>query len=114
MHIHYDFYWIYTGVPTLRLLTCFQILIDCRKKNLNIIQRTSANYAKLAMFLLNDDNCDIVDSLKGNPEEIVITVYKKWISGSGRRPVTWQTLVEVLREIELNCLADEIETALNL
>ena len=109
----------YTGVPTVKLLTYLPILTDGRKqKTLNIIQRTSTHYANLSMFLLNGDNCDIVDSLKekyrGDPEEIVTAVYKKWINGAGRQPVTWQTLVDVLRDIKLNSLAEEMETALNL
>ena len=70
------------------------------------------------MHLLNDDNCDIVAILKekyhDDPEEIVKAVYKKWIDGTGRTPVSWQTLVGVMRDIELNSLAEEIETALNL
>ena len=107
----------YTGVPTVKLLTSLPILGDCTKpKNLSIIQRTGTRYTKLAMFLLDDDNCEIVDSLmekyRDDPEKIVTAVYKKWISGTGRKPVTWQTLLDVLREIELNSLAEEIETAL--
>ena len=106
----------YTGVPTVKLLTSLPIPGDGAKKNLNIIQRTSTHYENLAMHLLDDDNCEIVDCLKeqcrGNPVEIVTAVYKKWIQGTGRKPVTWQTLVDVLKEIELNSLAEEIETVL--
>eukprot|EP00731_Ephydatia_muelleri_P012929 Em0007g239a len=106
------------GVPTVKLLTSLPIPGDgAKRKNHNIIQKTSTCYTNLAMYLLDDDNCEIVDSLKekchGDPEEIVTAVYKKWISGTGRKPVTWQTLLDVLREIELNSLAEEIETALN-
>ena len=109
----------YTGVPTMKLLTSLPIPGDgAKRKNLNIIQRTSTRYTKLAMYLLDDDNCEIVDCLKekyrGDPEEIVTAVYKKWINGAGRKPVTYQTLVDVLRDIELTSLAEEIETALNL
>ena len=103
-------------MPTLKLLTYLPIL-DGMKKNLNIIQKTSTHYHELAMHLLNDDNCDIVLSLEEkclhDSEKITRAVYKKWIDGTGKTPVTWQTLVGVLRDIELNSLADEIETALN-
>ena len=108
----------YTGVPTVKLLTSLPIPGDgAKRKNHNIIQRTSTCYTNLAMYLLDDDNCEIVDSLKekchGDPVEITRAVYKKWIFGTGRQPVTWQTLVDVLREIQLNSLAEEIEIALN-
>ena len=42
-------------------MTDLPILVDGVKKNLTIIQRTSIRYTNLAMFLLNDDNCDMVD-----------------------------------------------------
>ena len=103
-------------MPTLKLLT--NLPIDGMKKNLKIIQKTRTCYNELAMYLLNDDNCDIVDTLKekrrGDPEEIVRAVYKKWMNGAGRQPAAWQILVGVLKEIELNSLTDEIEAALKL
>ena len=87
------------------------------KKNVNIIQKTSTNYTIIGMHLLEDDNCDIVDALKekhrGDPEEIITAVYKKWISGTGRKPVTWHTLVDVLRDVELTSVADIIEPSLS-
>ena len=68
------------------------------------------------MYLLDDDNCDIVEDLEEkyhhDPVKIITNIYKKWISGTGRKPVTWQTLVGVLRDIELNSLADEIGDAI--
>ena len=87
------------------LLACFPSVVDGEKKAINIIQR---------IFLLEDDNGDIIDSLKEpchhDPIQITTAVYKKWISGTGRKPVTWQTLVDVLREIELNRVADDIDS----
>ena len=107
LHMH-----LYTDGPTLKKLT---YLVDGRKqKTLNIIQRTSTHYTNLSMFLLDDVNQHIVNSLKEkfhhDPEKIVTAVYERWIAGTGRKPVTWQTLVDVLRYIQLNSLADEIDT----
>lgn len=92
--------------------------VDGRKKNLKIIQKTSKHYANLTMFLLDDSNHDIVDSLNvkhhSDPVVIVTDVYKEWIAGTGKKQVTWQTLVDVLKDIELNSLAEDIETGLKL
>ena len=69
------------------------------------------------MYLLDDYNFDILDDRKKyhhDPEAIVTSIYKRWISGIGRKPVTWQTLVGVLRDIELNSLADTIEHSCTL
>ena len=99
----------------MKLLTCFPSVVDGEKKSINIIQRMGTSYEKLGMFLLEDDNGDIVDSLKEachqDPIQITTAVYKKWISGTGRKPVTWQTLVDVLREIDLNRVALHSESS---
>ena len=107
---------LHSGVPTIKLLTGLPSQIGGirkRKQDIDIIQRSSNSYAKLGMRLLDDDNRDIVDVLKEkhhhDPVEIVTAVYKKWITGTGRKPVTWQTLDIVLREIQLDSLADDIE-----
>ena len=36
-------------------------------------------------------------------------ILEEWIAGRGKHPVTWNTLVEVLHDIELSALAREIE-----
>ena len=114
---HTTFKRLHTGMPTIKLLTSLPSLVGGVRKNLNIIQRTSTSYTKLGMYLLVDDNWDIVYALREkyhhDPVEIVTAVYKKWISGTGRQPATWQTLVGVLREIEMNILADDIEVTLS-
>ena len=104
--------------PTLMQLTCLRLpsMVDGENKRLNIVQRTASHYAKLAMHLLDDENRVITAILEvlfhHNPERIATDVYEKWISGTGRKPISWRTLIDVLREIGLISLAEEIETAL--
>ena len=43
-------------------------------------------------------------------EQINMEIIQEWLAGRGKQPVTWATLVEVLRDIELSTLAVEIET----
>lgn len=68
------------------------------------------------MFLLNDDNGNIVQSLEmehqRNPERIMNEVFKRWIAGTGKRPISWDTLIAVLKDVELNTLADELQDVL--
>ena len=47
-----------------------------------------------------------------NAEEINKAILEKWIGGKGQRPFTWDTLVQCLRDTDLNVLADEIEEKL--
>ena len=41
-------------------------------------------------------------------KQINIEILQEWLEGSGKKPVSWATLVEVLRDIGLFTLADEI------
>ena len=41
--------------------------------------------------------------------EINIEIIEEWVAGKGKHPVTWKTLTQVLRDIELSTLAGEIE-----
>ena len=117
LHINTFKHTPHTEKPTIKLLTSLPSLVDGLKKKLKIIQMTSANCKQLGMHLLDDDNCDIVDGFRGkyhdDPVEIVTAVYKMWISGSGKKPATRQTLVGLLKDIEMNALADEIEASLS-
>ena len=41
-------------------------------------------------------------------EKVNVTILEEWIAGRGKRPVTWETLIETMRDAELNVLAGEI------
>ena len=45
--------------------------------------------------------------------KITRNIYKKWTSGAGRKPTSWETLLEVFKEIKLVSLAEEINDSLN-
>ena len=42
-------------------------------------------------------------------EQTTMEILEEWIAGRGKQPVTWNTLTEVLHDIELSTLAKEIE-----
>ena len=44
-----------------------------------------------------------------NAEQINTEILQEWLTGRGKQPVTWVTLVEALRDIELSSLAGDIE-----
>ena len=39
-------------------------------------------------------------------------MFTKWIGGSYRTPVTWQTVLEALNDCDLGLFADEVKVAL--
>jgi len=82
-----------------------------RSKTINIPQRIGTKWYDFGIFLLKDDDAAIVDSIareqRDRSEQINKDILKQWIQGEGQ-PVTWETLVGVLRDVELNELANDI------
>ena len=46
---------------------------------------------------------------RGDAEQINMEILEEWVRGRGRQPVSWPTLTEVLRDVELRELASGIE-----
>ena len=84
-----------------------------RRTIINIPRKIGTNYSQFGIFLLNDPNGDRVHNLeceyRGNAEQINTEILREWATGRGKEPVNWETLTEVLRDIELGALASEIE-----
>ena len=70
-------------------------------------------YVQFGTFLLDDRNGSRVKMIAhkhlNDPEQTNTEILQEWLTGSSKQPVTWATLVNVLRAIELFTLADEIE-----
>ena len=94
--------------PTLMELIRFR----GRERRINIPQQMGTNFMKFGILLLEDKNGariqSIIHECRGNPEEISMKVLQEWIAGRGKLPVSWDTLIKVLRDIDLGTLADDI------
>ena len=70
-------------------------------------------YRSLGIHLLEDATGSITDAIEKeylpNTAEVVVKILQRWIEGQGRKPLSWVTLIEVLRDIKLFELAHEIE-----
>ena len=81
---------------------------------LKVHQEVGANYSTFGIILLNDRTGSRVQSLKqaclGNPEDVMLRILQEWIEGKGL-PVTWESLVQTLRDIDLSVLADQIQAS---
>ena len=66
-------------------------------------------------LLLQDETGAKVDSITHkhmkDPSAINLEIFRLWLNGAGLQPVSWKTLVDVLKDIKLNVLADKISTA---
>ena len=94
------------GKPTMPILLDFP-------GNINIVQQIGTKYIVFGTFLLNDDNQIRVTTLArqfcNEANEINMAILREWLQGSGVKPVTWGTLVEVLKKCRLD-LAEKIES----
>ena len=83
-----------------------------KAKRINIPQEISTNYYQFGILLLEDETGTRIKNIeyrfRENSEQINMEVLEQWINGKGKQPVTWEMLVEVLRDVELTTLAGDI------
>ena len=86
-----------------------------RERRINIPQEISTNFRNFGILLLEDTSGarirSIVYECRDNPELINMKVMEEWVAGRGKLPVSWDTLIEVLQDIELGALARDIASA---
>ena len=81
---------------------------------LRVHQQVAANYNyfTFGILLLNDKTGGrmniIEDECRGKPERIVLRILQEWLEGKGL-PVTWESLIQTLRDTDLSVLAEQIE-----
>ena len=102
--------------PTLPLLLDFRLRNSDDDEGLNIIDQIGTTYRMLGTMLLNDDTGAITDAIEQRfnqkAPDINYEILRRWLQGGGKSPVTWMTLVKVLRQIQLKELARKIENSL--
>ncbi len=99
--------------PTMPKLIAFR---NKRGRKIKVLEGIGTNYHEFGILLLEDDTGvrlkAIVHECRENPKAINREIALQWLDGRGKRPVSWNTLLEVLRDIDLETLASDIESAL--
>ena len=79
----------------------------------NIPAEVGTKYVKFGTLLLDDRDGSRVKMIahkhQQDGKEINTEFFQEWLTGRGKQPVTWATLVDVLHGINLNKLAGEIK-----
>ena len=87
-----------------------------KSKFIDIVEEIGTDYELFGTLLLEDNNGNkikiIEKSERGDVVRIVVEILRQWLKGKGRRPVTWQTLIQCMRDTNLNVLSDHIESSL--
>ena len=80
---------------------------------MNLAEKIGVRYYEFGVLLLEDDDGDLIAAIENkqgkSASDINREVFRLWLKGKGRQPVTWATLVAVLQGIELVKLAKDIE-----
>ena len=81
---------------------------------LDVPEGIGTKYTKFGVLLLKDEMGDQVDCIeeecRGKPERICCKILQEWLKGEGL-PVTWETLIQTLRNTKLSTLADNVQAA---
>ena len=84
-----------------------------KKQFKDIVLEIQNDYEKFGIQLLQDDNGNIVAGIekmkRGDPGDITVEILRQWLHEKGRKPVTWQTLVECLEATKLHVAANYIK-----
>ena len=57
---------------------------------------------------------DVIESKHPNDRPACCReMFKYWLAGNGVKPVSWKTLVSLLRNVEKNTLAEDLEQMLS-
>lgn len=83
--------------------------------NVNLLQELGTKYKSFGTLLLEDSTgskmAAIEHALGRNVEDINYRVFQDWISGSGKKPVSWNSLVGVLQDVKMESLATSVREA---
>ena len=84
---------------------------------LSIVQEIGTHYPILGPLLLNDDTgavtSAIVSQYQRDADAINQEILIRWLQGQGKQPLTWSTLIGVVRDMELPDLAQDIQEGLS-
>lgn len=87
------------------------------REDTNVLEEIGANYRTFGVLLLNDKCGATITAIEERHQnraiDINFEISQRWIQGRGINPVTWETLVQVLKLNKLNNLAIKIESSLS-
>lgn len=102
------------SAPTMGELLCLST--SSGEVPVNLAELIGTEYFRVGILLLNDTTGRKIDALEKelryDATNINRRVFQSWLIGAGKQPVTWATLIAVLRDVGLNMIVETIESAL--
>ena len=85
-------------------------------EKVDILSKIGTHYYTLGIHLLDDDCAAKTDAIEKefskDAYRINLEIFKRWLKGSGKGPVTWVQLTNILRRIGLLEVASDIDSSL--
>ena len=82
----------------------------------NIVQQIGTHYHVLGPLLLRDDTGAVTSAIVSQHQRdaalINQEILTRWLQGQGKLPVSWVTLIDVLKGVELTELSQMIQEML--
>ena len=79
----------------------------------NLAEKIGVKYTEFGVLLLDDTDGSKISAIEREfgrkASDINCNIFQLWLQGKGKQPVTWATLIAVLRDIGMNQLARSIE-----
>ena len=105
---------VLASAPTLPEFLSFK---SSSGSTINIVQQIGMHHSTLGPLLLNDDKgavtAAIVSQHHQNADAINQEILTRWLQGQGKQPVTWSTVIDVLRNAGLPELTKIIQEGLS-
>ena len=87
------------------------IKLSTSKRNIRILNESAVKFKDIGAFLLRDDTgarvSAIANTARGDQVEAVRMIYVKWMEEDEDH--SWKKLIQCLRDVQLNCLARDLE-----
>ena len=89
-------------------------LIKGNCKTVRVIAQSASKWERVALSLHfeSHDMSRLSRDYHLRSFEACQTVFTEWLNGKGRKPVTWKTVIKVLKEAELSEVATDLEDVL--
>ena len=95
-------------VPTMMDVISFPL----QDSKVDLTEEIGTKYLKFGTLLLEDQTGARISAMERelakNAQDINYRVFQEWLQGNGRKPVSWVTLISVLKDIGLSQLAKSI------
>lgn len=99
--------------PSLLVLEDFTLKSGER---INILEKVGEEFIRFGTHLLLDEEGTTMATIKsdclGRAADIKMEIIRRWRRGQGKSPISWATLIDVLKICKFNALAIEVEEAL--